>query len=269
MRQSLLFTMAFTSVLLSAGKNAAHAGAWLRAEGQSEIIFSTRVSSASRQFDASGKPAATGKFSKIAAEAIGEYGLNKNLTLIAGATGQGQKFSLFTMQQNSMGLSGSAGARLRLWSKDQSVISLQTTFELSSERQKNLAPAARFDSPALADVRLLFGRGFTTHGMQAFVDLQTGYRWRGGSHADEIRIDLTFGLRPSPKFLLLFQSFNSVAMESSKHFQSKPARQHKVQASFVYELTQGLALQAGGFASIAGRETLKERGGLIALWWKL
>jgi protein XagA len=267
MFRCLVITSAVLTALVGAGTSSSYAGAWLRAEGQSEIIFATSWTDAKRRFDGEGKSIAIGRFSKFSAQTTVEYGLTSDVTLIAGLAGQRQ--SSPSHLQGSMNSAGLAGARIQLWSAQQTILSLQATSEITGEQRNKLLQNYRSEPPASADLRLLLGHSFTFNGLPSFIDLQAGYRWRGGSHADEIRFDLTFGVRPASKFLFLLQSFNIVATERDQRFTVKPARQHKLQTSLVYDMTQNLSLQVGGFLSIAGRENLRERGGLLALWWKI
>jgi protein XagA len=269
MYRSLLSFVVVGSALFCAGIDSALAGAWLRDEGRSKTIFSSEWSGAKQRFDASGRPRQNGSFQKISIQTITEYGLTSDITLIAGLNGRQQRFSSLGLQQGSNNIGGIAGARLKLWSGNQTIFSFQARTELGSEQQPGLLRSRRFDPPAAADLRLLVGHSFTLHGMPVFVDVQGGYRWRNAGHPDEIRTDLTLGLKPMAKTLLLFQSFNTLAIGGDKRFATKPMRQHKLQASLVYELTQNLSMQVGGFASVAGRESLRERGGLFAFWLRL
>jgi protein XagA len=259
----------FGLAIFSAGNESAYAGAWLRDQGQSEIIFSSAWTGAKQRFNPSGNPISIGQFSKLSAQALAEYGLTSDVTLVAGLNGHQQHFSRPGLQQANSNIGGLAGARLKLWSSNQTVFSMQATTEIASEGQSGISRSRRFEPPATADLRLLLGHNFTLNGLPAFVDVQSGYRWRGGSHANEIRIDFTFGAKPMAKTLILIQSFNTIAAERDRRFTKTHMRQHKLQASLVYELTENLSLQAGTFIAVNGQESLRERGGLLALWWKL
>jgi protein XagA len=246
----------------------ASAGAWLRDEGQTQVIFSSSYTGARQRFDKKAKPVPVGFFAKKNLQILTEHGFSSHITMIAGITALHQQAS--NTGQRSTVAEGSvlAGIRLRLWSQAETILSAQLTGEATGERRFGLLNR-RFDPPASTDLRLLLGHSFTTGGMSGFIDLQTAYRWRGGSHPDETHIDATLGLRPLAKTLLLFQSFNSFSLGPERRTGLGPARQHKLQTSIVYDLTDRLSLQAGGFASLAGKESLKERGLLVAVWWKL
>ena len=57
-------------------------------------------------------------------------------------------------------------------------------------------------------MRLQALRGFEAFGLPWFIEAQLGYRTRGQS-GDELRADLTLGLRPRPDLLLMAQSFSA------------------------------------------------------------
>jgi protein XagA len=255
--------------LISDVNTHAYAGAWLRETGRSEIIFSNQWSSARQEFDARGKPLSIGKFSKMSSQITIEYGLTNDITMIAGLAGQQQRLSTLGLNQKSANVSGLAGARIKIWSSQHTVVSTQATSEFNGEQQSKLQLSRRFEPPASADLRLLLGHSFTVFGISSFVDLQSAYRWRGGSHANEVHLDVTLGARPFQKTLLLFQSFNTLAVERDQRTGLKPMRRHKLQTSLVYDVTNNLSLQAGVFMTVAGRESLRESGALLALWWKI
>jgi protein XagA len=261
--------IAFLFSLFSDIHNYANAGAWLRETGRTEIIFSNQWSGASQGFDARGKRLSIGKFSKIASHIKAEYGLTNHVTLIAGLNGQQQRMSHFGFNQKSVNIGGTIGARVKIWSSQQTIFSAQVTTEFNNEQQPKSQLARRFEPPVSADLRMLLGHSFTLFGASSFVDLQSAYRWRGGAHANEIHLDVTWGTRPFQKTLLLFQSFNSLSVERDNRADKKPMRRHKLQTSLVYDVTDQISLQAGAFVTVAGRETLRERGGLLALWWKI
>ena len=70
----------------------------------------------------------------------------------------------------------------------------------------------RSDIPILEiDVRGLAGYSFKAGTLPAFVDLEVAQRFRLGGPPDEFRTDMTFGIRPADRWLLLAQSFNVVS----------------------------------------------------------
>lgn len=57
------------------------------------------------------------------------------------------------------------------------------------------------------DARLLYGRGFATPLGDAFVNAEAARRWLREGGADEWRLDITAGLRPAARLLVMAQMF--------------------------------------------------------------
>ncbi|MBP0614195.1 hypothetical protein [Jiella mangrovi] len=236
---------------LLAGPTAAIGGAWTLEKGKRQVIASGVSSSASGAF--SPHPNDAPKFSKSSASLLFEHGWTDRLTVIGdiefarendGATAYARSgFSHFA-----------AGARLKLYEASGFVTSAQLTGRLEKFDTEG------FGRPAV-EPRLLAGYGFALWEMPAFVDGQAAYRFRAGG-ADEARIDLTAGLRPWSDWLLLAQSFSTIAVSGGSY------STHKLQGSVVYDLSSRWSVQAGGFATVAGSNALKERGIISALWFR-
>jgi hypothetical protein len=101
-------------------------------------------------------------------------------------------------------------------------------------------------------------------GFPAFVDAQLGYRSRG-QNGDEIRADLTAGLRPLPAILVLAQSFSGFAPRGGP---AGVVAAQKFQLSAVYDVTASLSLQIGAIAALGGVNSPAERGLISAVWWR-
>lgn len=106
------------------------------------------------------------------------------------------------------------------------------------------------------ELRLLAGRSFTVRGRQAFAEAQVA-RLQRADLFDETRLDLTVGYAPSPRWLLLAQTYGGVT-------DAEPAWL-KLEASAVGRYGDW-SLQAGWRASVAGRAGPVEDGPVIALW---
>ena len=250
-----------------------YAGAWLQAVGKSQIIFSGTWTEANRRFDNTGTPRLSGRFTKQEFSTVFERGLSDTLTVIGGINAKHQAIPtpalhVDGLRLHSAGLAMFAGGRVKLWSNSHSVLSLQGAIQGNGERSLPHSPLKQ-DAPVETEVRLLAGHSFNLASVPAFVDLQTAYRWRGGLKTNELRFDATLGIRPLPHLLLMLQAFNSATIIQDRQSGSRRAMQHKVQVSAVYDINERWALQGGLFSSIKGRETLRERGILIAVWRKL
>ncbi len=118
--------------------------------------------------------------------------------------------------------------------------------------------------PTQLDARLLIGRSFNLFGFSGFLDTQIGYRNRG-QNGDEIRLDLTAGVRPFDRLMLMAQSFSAMAPRGG--VASVMAAQ-KYQLSAVYELTPQLSTQIGAVAAVGGVNSPAERALIGAVWWR-
>jgi protein XagA len=241
------------------------AGAWLQAESSTQIIFSNSATGAAKRFDRKGKLLRTDRFSKQETTVSAEHGWSDSVTLVAGLRGQNQTFTLDGAGTRLYGGSAGGGARVRLWSNSDAILSAQATVQASAERSLT-GPVRRLEAPTEADFRLGFGQNIQLGTWPAFVDLQTAYRWRGGGKADELRLDATLGVRPLPSLLFLLQSFNTVGTSKARWGEGR-VRQHKLQGSVVYDLSANWSLQVGVFGSLAGRDSGREQGFQIA-WWR-
>jgi hypothetical protein len=251
---------------VTAMPDTAAAGAWLQPAGHWQLIMSGTFTASPSGFDQSGEAVDIADYEKFEFSPYFEYGVTDDITAIA----QPQLRSVSIAKPIEASHTGlgytDLGARLRLWSDDRSVLSAQTLVRIPGVSDEN-DPAQAGSTDTEMDIRLLYGRAFDLGPWPAFVDTQLGYRWRQGQPADQLRLDVTLGLRPKPDILLLAQSFNTFAAPVSYNFPDED-REHKIELSIVWDVTQHLSLQLGGIATIAGRNTLRERGVVAAAWWR-
>jgi protein XagA len=254
-------------VALALSSTPAMAGAWLVETGRGQIIFSTSLTDAKQRFDRKSKPRRTDRFSKQEGLTSIDYGLHERLT-VTGALGTRRAvFSIDDGPAQVSHVSGAAGLRALLWQGSGAILSAQGTVTGRSERIVPSGPR-RMEPRTEMDLRLLGGYGFAVAQMTGFAEVQTGYRWNGSGRPAEWRMDATLGLRPIPAVLLLIQSFNTMAMTRDSRFQMPAPRQHKLQLGGVVDITERMSVQFGVFASVYGRESLKERGAMMAVWRK-
>ncbi len=203
---------------------AARAGAWLFPEGRGQLILSTGFASARNAFDASGRLVATPPYRKLEARAFLEHGLTDWLTVI----GEGDAMSFhgapatydvleLLIAEAKAGLpfyapppravkyeglgQGALGARLRLFEAGDYVFSIEGRLRAASPQARRYLDMR---DPLQVDARLLIGRSFSLFGLKGFLDGQIGFRSRG-QNGDEVRVDLTAGLRPFDSLLLMAQ----------------------------------------------------------------
>jgi len=80
------------------------------------------------------------------------------------------------------------------------------------------------------DVRGMAGRNCVVAGTEGFVEAEGEYRFYAEDQPGEWRIDLTGGLRPLPRLLVLLQSFTSISNGTSQfgHVSWKTATQSRL-----------------------------------------
>ncbi|UZX13246.1 hypothetical protein OGR47_07350 [Methylocystis sp. MJC1] len=208
--------------LLSAAT--ARAGAWLYPEGHGQLILTTAFADAQDAFDASGRLLKTPSYRKLETRLYLEHGVTDWLSVVAEGSamsfqGGGESARLKQLdaliaeaksglpfilpaetgiRYQGLGL-GAAGARLRLFTHAQYVFSVEASLRAASSEARHfldMRDAAQFDA------RLLMGRSLSLFGFTGFLDTQIGYR-TGGQNGDEVRVDLTAGVRPIDRLMLM------------------------------------------------------------------
>jgi hypothetical protein len=283
----LLPKMLFAVGVLTSMSSPAPGGAFLFPEGQGQVILTTTFADASKAYDASGRLISTPSYRKFEAKAYVEYGATDWLTLVGEASGMDFRgasssrpdyLNLLIAQAKAraplsltapegphyhyMGLGlGAIGARVRLFELGNYVISLEASLRAAS-------PSARrfldMKDQWQADARLQIGRPIEIFGVPGFLDGQIGYRSRGQA-GDEIRADVTCGLRPFDRWLLLAQSFSAITPGAPA---ALFVASQKFQLSAVFDVTRNLSLQLGGVAALSGANSPAERGLVSAVWYR-
>ncbi len=242
----------------------ARAGAWLLPAGEGQAILSLSRSEADSGFGRGGRDPLVPDLEKTEVELLLEYGLDDETTLVFKP--QMQDVTLGAPLDARRGGPGyqELGLRRLVWRDEDAVVSVQGLMRLPGARDED-DPASAGNTDADLDMRVLAGRGFAVGGMSAFVDAQLAYRARFGDPPGEIRADLTLGLRPRERLLVLLQSFNVVSDGSAAGI-FEDGRYHKLQVSAVWEFADDWSVQLGAVATVAGEDALKERGVVAALW---
>lgn len=282
MRASALFFI-FIYLLSPA---TARAGAWLYPEGHGQLILTTAFADARGAFDASGRLAQTPSYRKFEDRFYLEHGMTDWLTFVAEGSamsfhGGGESARLTQLEAliaqakgglplilpaekgikfQGLGL-GAAGARLQLYADADYVVSAETSLRAASSAARCFLDMR---GPTQFDARLLMGRSVSLFGFTGFLDAQIGYRTRG-QNGDEIRFDLTAGLRPLDRLMLMAQSFSALAPRGGL---STFMAAQKFQLSAVYEATPAISLQIGAVTALNGVNAPAEHGLIGGVWWR-
>jgi hypothetical protein len=251
---------------LVASPSAVYAGAWTLDTGRGQVIVTATPTESTQAFDLSGKLQSFPRYSKDEVQALIEYGATDWLTLIG--IPQVQHVSIaapYEGQRTGLGYS-EFGGRVRIWSNDAWVASVQTTFRMPGTFDRTNGAAIGYYDPEL-DIRGLVGYIFKLGTWPAFIDVEAAQRERFDGPPDEFRADATFGIQPADKWLILLQSFNVIS-EGHGTWGIPSFAYYKFEASGVYALTPALSLQLGVVTTYAGRNALQENGLVFGVWYK-
>ncbi len=243
------------------------AGGFTLPEGQGQIIAGVGYIAAPRTFDRSGRAIVAPAYNKAVVTAYLEYGATDWLTAIVAPSvarmQAGAPDKTYTGSDES-----AVGARLRLFGDRTGAFALQVLIEPPLGAHRDAMAEARFGGPNVAavDVRLQYARVFTLFGLPSFAALEPGARLRDQGWPDEARLDLTFGIRPSARTLILLQNFNSFAHSAGPLLPQTGYT--KAELSVVYDLSAAWAAQVGVIRTLAGRNAAREFGPFGALWYR-
>jgi len=250
--------------LTGAGIEAAWGGAWLLPPGQGQIIAATFYSESNRAFDARGQLVPVPDYRKFELGTYIEYGLTNWLTLVASPSYVRIRNPPPGQSYNGLGESEIA-ARVGLYRTDTGVLSFQVGLRSPGfSFADSLGPFAVRRAASL-DVRGLAGRNVVVAGMEGFVEAQGAYRFYAAGQPGEWRIDLTMGLRPWPRLLVMLQSYTSIVNGS---LQFGHVSWTKLQPSLVYNIAPQWSVQIGGFITVAGINAGRELGPFAAVWYR-
>jgi hypothetical protein len=207
-RFRLLFALfAAAGGLIGAGTEGARGGAWLMPPGDGQVSyvffgFHPSVRCARHLIPV---PA----YKKFELGTYIEYGLTNWLTLVAAPSYDRIQNPPPGQSYNGLGESEIA-ARVGLYRSDTSVISFQAGLRSPGGSFADSLGPFEVRRAASLDVRGLAGHNVVVAGMDGFVEAQAGYRFYAAGQPGEWRIDLTMGLRPWPRLLVMLQSFTSI-----------------------------------------------------------
>jgi len=241
------------------------AGAFLMPPGRGEIITTTFFSGTSRAFDANKNVIPVRSYQKFEIGTYIDYGVTDWLTFVATPSVD----HIHTGDPHTaVGIGDSAlGARTALYQKPGIAISIQGLIRPPLTLQTDPATKTITHSSSWGgELRLLFGYSTQIFGYDTFTNLELGYRWNDKVTPDEWRSDLTLGIHVMPKLALLLQDF--IAISDGRSTVNPSYFWNKGALSGVYALSPVWSVQAGGFATLAGRNAGCEIGPFAGLWYR-
>jgi protein XagA len=243
----------------------AFAGAWTLDEGKGDVIVTSTAMQASSFFSTGYALQPIPHYDKDEAQALIEYGVTNWFTAMFAPSLQHVDIAPpFGGERSGLGYTD-IGGRARIWSDASWFVSGQVTLRVPGTYDHTNPAAIGYTDPEV-DIRGLVGYSFKAATLPAFVDVEVAQRFRIGGPQDEFRTDITFGIRPTDKWLLLAQSFN-VTSEGAGTWGYGSFGYYKLQLSAVYALTSALSLQLGGYSTYWGRNALQENGLVVGAWY--
>lgn len=241
------------AVICTYGREA-EAGAWPLHADETQVIATLYAGAARTAFDPMGQVKATPPQTRLAASLFAERGLTPDLTLEI-ALGADQTRSLF---DHSSGVHPGLALRKQLWSNSKNVVSLSV-----GAAQLPTSDAGGRSVRSAGEVRLFWGRSFDWRGRHAFSDFQAGVRL-GDDRWREMDLDATFGVDLSPRYSFYVQNF--YGWTRWDHRPATASSQWTTSQASLLRRFGAWRIQIGARATLAGRETLNERGWFTALW---
>jgi hypothetical protein len=239
----------------------AQAAAWTQPKGGREVIVSLHRQDSTHGFDLDGEAVDIVDYRKTELQGFAEYGLSDRLTVrVQGSVRRLRTRNARDAEPGHFELA----ARYRILSGDTWVLSSESAVRLPGG-DGDPGAAQRGSPDAEYDSRFLLGKSGTVAGKTVFLDLQAGVRRRDGDPPDERRLEATAGGRPTRRLMLMAQVFDVASVGAGQGaYQAYSYR--NVQLTAVYDLPAGWSVQAGAVGTASGRNALRERGGVVAVW---
>lgn len=211
-----------------------------------------------------GDPTREVDFEKFEVSAFAEYGLTDTMTLFSRVARQDVSLDTASVTDSAYGYAASElGVRQRLWKGDWAVISAQTSLLLpgAGENVNDL----RFGGGSTdMESRVLVGQSFEWGGWNGFAEAQLGYRKRGDGYADEARLDIAFGLKPTKRFEVMAQGYLIDSLAGARPGRSyNSARLH---VSALWWIKSDRGLQAGYYRTVRGKNIIQENAFIVSHW---
>lgn len=259
MTRRWLVTASLGAALLP-GAAVAGPGPWTMPAGKGRVIATAIYSHASKSFDDDGDARSAPDYDQYQLYLLGEYGLTDDLTVFANPN-----FGSIDVENepSSTGVGFvEVGGRYRLVQRGGFVASAQASAIIPGHSRGDRV--AQIGNTAMQyDLRGQMGYGWAG----GFASVEGGYRWRGGIEPNEIHLDLTTGVRAAPRLQLIGNLYNTRSDGAGRNgFPSY--RYHNAFAGAVYDVSESIAVQVGGLATVSGRNALRERGLFTGAWLK-
>jgi hypothetical protein len=252
--------------------------AWTLPEGGRQLIVRFEEYVTDEFFDLDGNTiplTADGEYRKSTLGAYLEYGLRDSWMLFANVPFEYARYqddSGFESSGTSFG-DGEFGVRNRLSAGDaRYTVAWQASVKvpLYSEGQDPQPGNHQVD----LDLRLPLGYGFGDADQGGYITLLPGVRFREGDPTDEARVDLSFGWRPSARWLLELSGFWLRSLERGEGTTAPTTNpgngidfdRTRVQFQAVFWARPTVGIMAGAYRDVDGRNVGRGDAAYAGLW---
>jgi protein XagA len=263
---AILWAICLGCCLLLGVQRKAQAGAWNEPQGSwLDINTLSYYSVPVRGYNQLGQPAGNGTYKQIELSPYIEYGLTPDWTLGVQPRLQEVIQSGLPYTASAFGLvQFNSFARYQIYRGDHDAFSVQGQIDIGGV-QTGLVPQVA-ETNTEYELRLLYGHGFELKdGWTGFINVEGAYRFETQGWADQVRADVTLGLRPRQDWMLLLQSFNTIAATAASPGQPQ-YNLFRVEASVVHDLNDHVAIQFGAWHDAGGYHIALGNAGIVALW---
>lgn len=256
-------------IVFTAGISAAPALAspWARADGQLLIISRTEYFRTTLPPDNGDDP--PGSFQRIDSNTYVEYGLTGDVT-IGGKIIYGKSFLANNAgAQHTSGISELEGyGQYQFLRSERHAASVKLAAVLPARAQSGARNGLQSNDIQL-DAAALYGRNLILSPVKIFTAIEAGYRKSLGVHgvksADQLRTQVTFGVAPASRLLILLEGFSTLSMRN-EDIGGADYDIVKIQPSLVYRIGKRWSVQAGVNREVAGRNLILGRTLFLGLW---
>lgn len=250
------------------GQGPAHAGAWPQAPGAIQVIVPFTTTRATETYDDKGNSARRNRYTKQELAPYVEYGFTQDVTLIGSLALTHEKTSWLGSTLSDSSVSRiEGGARFALGAWQDTFFSIQPIVAWHGAASTSDAFASR-RGDIDGELDLTVGRNFRWLGMDGFTDNLIGVRVRPAGRPSEMKANLTIGVRPSKRTMLMLKSESYASFSGGGGTAPSPLQSSKLGLSFVRELDRTVSMEIVAMTSVSGRNTIKERSLGFALWYR-
>ncbi len=262
LRQILCRGLVCNLALLSA--QIAKAGAWPVEAGHGQIISTSLFDAASTGYDENGGKRREVDFSKYEEAVFVEQALDEKWTFIFSSALQDVSYTAGIDKVSFSGLGETyIGVRRPVWEQGRSILSAQAGVLIAGSGE-SISDADLGVGKLSYETRLLAGHSFKFAKRDSFAELQIARRFRTGPYPNDWRLDATLGWQAHRNLQIFTQAFYTKTAESPEL--NRANTRLKLQGSFVLKRSKKTSWQLGGYETVAGKNSIRERAVFFAIW---